>query len=103
MAETRLNPLKDKQIEEMALAMYSTCGECKECKWREKVRNGQLCVDYKSAELAYNAGYRKQSDVAREIFAEIDALVVRKHSAGDACDWWLYKKIDEIKKKYTEG
>ena len=41
-----------------------------------------------------DAGYRKASDVAREIFEELK-------SAG--LDEWRYPIIAQLKKKYTEG
>ena len=74
---------KEKQIEEMAKAIlyagdtYDTC-------------NKDDCETI--ASLIYNAGYRKASDVAREIFEEIDKhflcgttpLGLRIYSIGSA-------------------
>lgn len=54
---------ENKQIEGMAKVLYGKycgndkCGNCKE----------PSCVSYIFAEKLYNAGYRKQSDTAREI------------------------------------
>ena len=59
---------------------------------------GQDCAYYDVDGFAianeiYNAGYRKTSDIAREI---IDTL----KSAG--IDEWRYPVIAELKKKYTK-
>jgi hypothetical protein len=63
------------------------------------------------ADALYNAGYRKASDVAREIFEEIDeelgGLMNTYHKSqrfSDA-DVIRYARcvIAELKKKYTEG
>ena len=48
------------------------------------------CLSYKIAEALYNAGYRKQSEVAREIFAVTDILGTYNPA--------MY---DELKKKYA--
>lgn len=71
-----------------------------------------VCCSYneKEATALYNAGYRKASDVAREIFEEIEKLLkknelrnyepynVESYYSGD-----LEKALDELKKKYTES
>lgn len=76
---------RDKQIEEMAniiedCAIVSdydcnkvTCAECK-------------------AIRVYNAGYRKDSVVAEEIFEELKKVMI---------DEYRYPVIAELKKKYT--
>ena len=45
---------------------------------------------------------KAKGEVAREIFEEIDK-VIKEHSQGYCCDWYLYELIAELKKKYTEG
>ena len=47
----------------------------------------------------YDAGYRKQSEVAREIFEEIEKISKAPH--GYIC--LSYDELAELKKKYTEG
>ena len=65
---------RDKQIEEMVVLM---CGErkkhksCKACKSGNPNANAYCRIEH-YAEILYNAGYRKASDVAREIFEEIE-------------------------------
>lgn len=57
------------------------------------------------AEQLYNASYRKQSEVAREIFAEIEDSM---SCFEDDDDGYLLKKCEfkffmrELKKEYTE-
>lgn len=57
------------------------------------------------AEQLYNAGYRNQSEVSREIFEEIED---RMSCFEDDDDGYLLKKCEfeffmrELKKKYTE-
>jgi hypothetical protein len=81
--------MKDKQIEEMAKIIGDNTGQ--DTMWPEI---------YDCAEALYNAGYRKASDVAMEIFAEIEEVVykylnVAAYSTGD-----MVYDLDELKKKY---
>ena len=82
--------MKDKQIEEMATIICQNTefdtmwGEC-----------------YQSAKALYNAGYRKASAVAREIFEEIAAIPMRNMPYAVYLNF--HNKIAELKKKYTEG
>ena len=46
------------------------------------------------AKAFYEADYRKASEVAKEIFAELKTVMI---------DEWRYPIIAELKKKYTEG
>lgn len=85
---------REKQIEEMA-----------------SIINGSLCSEYypepiyiPSATELYNAGYRKQSEVASEIFEELEKNMV---TFGDVALSSYFKGIGwkhlkELKKKYTE-
>lgn len=74
---------KEKQIEEMAKAL--TAYEKKLCDRLPKDKclltsavHAQVSCDYcKIAEFLVNAGYRKASKVAREIFEEIEELLIR--------------------------
>ena len=88
----------NKQIEEMAKVIYASdilCHTCGESTYT-------YCADA-IAELLYSAGYRKASDVAREIFEEIDnayedCFII----LGDMGYFQLTKfvqKIAELKKK----
>lgn len=58
------------QIEEMARTL---CGEkentCEECDSHD------MCEFWAEASVLHNNGYRKQSEVAREIFAEIETVL----------------------------
>ena len=61
------------------------------------------------ANNAYREGYRKQSEVATEIFAQIDELLdkyydedVRAYHPLPNYDLWFGDDIAELKKKYTE-
>ena len=61
---------KDKQIEEMARLTKRHCtidNMCGSCDW-------ETCNECLS-EALYNAGYRKASEVAEEIFAEIEEML----------------------------
>ena len=93
---------RDKQIEEMAKLLCSTCYETNEedCKKFEGVCG--IC----DANRLYNAGYRKSTDIAEEIFAEIDTLLQlgRRYNMmqGDYYTFELRQSIAELKKKYTE-
>ena len=81
---------KDKQIEELASLIYS----------------GKILQksSVEIAELIYKIGYCKASEVAREIFEEIDTLIVRRMIPEIAwIDDRFITDITELKKKYTEG
>ena len=88
---------RDKQIEEMAKAVCHLDRTCDEC------MTSFECKAMIYAKRFYNAGYRKASEVAREIFEEIDRMIYkvlndRHYIMGDMC--W---EVAELKKKYTEG
>ena len=55
----------------------------------------------KTADSIYSAGYRKQREVAREIFEEVDNIIYNLmnspfYSSGD-----VVYELTELKKKYT--
>ena len=90
------DPNVEKQIEEMAKVIDQAkhdmwVGECPT--YDEHSKN--------IAKYLYNAGYHKDSEVAMEIFAEIEKLIIKPN------DMWLWQwdlnKLAELKKKYTEG
>ena len=89
---------RDKQIEEMASIINLPCsGHCEEC---PSLDCG--CLEKLRAVSLYNAGYRKASDVAEEIFAAIEEMVITEKS-NDGCALYLDKvELAELKKKYTE-
>ena len=64
----------EKQIEEMAKVLSGLCctNKCKNCKYFYNKYDDVGCVDMNFAEKLYSKGYRKASDVAREIFEEIE-------------------------------
>jgi hypothetical protein len=84
---------RDKQIEEMAKALcknslteYCASGRC---------QNPNCLVNAKALEILYDKGYRKSTDVAEEIFAEIED-VLNNIGYFDELDF------EALKKKYTE-
>ena len=102
---------RDKQIEEMAKAL--TNYEYKLCERLPKDKclltstiHAQVSCDYcKIAEFLYNAGYRKASDVVREIFEEIekalDNSVETEYFKGTWFNFSKFKqRLAELKKKY---
>ncbi len=86
----------EKQIEELARAF---CGlsahvKCSECSYE--------CYQKLYARKAIEAGYRKASDVAEEIFLAIDETI-NLICAMTGLDIAIFGKYAELKKKYTEG
>ena len=90
---------RDKQIEEMAKIIGDNTEQ--DTMWPEI---------YDCANALYNAGYRKTSDIAREIFEEIENILDRHSIAylkvGQICGEHYYDgvmqfDIAELKKKYT--
>jgi hypothetical protein len=91
----RLAMSRDKHIEEMAKDL---CGraDCATC--------GELmpCFSKHFSKRAVEKGYRKASEVAREIFEEIEEVRMQ-HTFGNIDGSELNVKLYYLKKKYTEG
>lgn len=83
---------KEKQIEEMAKDFCALTTPCEEC---HLYKNG--CHAKKYAVRAYKAGYRKASEVAREIIEEAEKIFMFTCSSLEAYTDW-----QKFKKKYTE-
>ena len=93
---------RDKQIEEMAVKccrrnpQAHTAQECLECGFK----NG-MCDIYKLAKMLYEDGYRKTSEIAAEIFAEIEEARMQ-HTFGNIDGSELNVRLYYLKKKYLE-
>lgn len=96
---------KEKQIEEMARSSCSIydknntttpCGGEMLCDFN--------CTQYNTCKVLYENGYRKASDVAREIFEEIERVAMSKIDTDLSItalnDTYYIEAIDEVKKKY---
>lgn len=89
----------EKQIEEMA---KDTC--CIKNICPNFCNPSEYCTSVKFSKKAYNAGYRKASDVAREIFEEIEKyLVTGSTFYGQPIHSIGVGTFAVLKKKYTEG
>ena len=97
---------RNKQIEEMAfdLCLMERCKHLPQAEC-----NNTTCANCE-AEALYNAGYRKASEVAEEIFGEIEAT--SSYSVDECNGRQIYStkiytisalKLAELKKKYTKG
>lgn len=60
---------KEKQIEEIAHILCGMENSCDECIF-DKVK----CYERLDAEQIYNAGYRKATDIVKEIFKELESV-----------------------------
>lgn len=96
----------DKQIEEMAKDLCDI--DCKGMKCN--VCDSYGCEYRMQAEALYNAGYRKSTDLAEEIFAEIEVLIEKECIViTDECGRDGYAKhgvhyaLAKLRKKHTEG
>lgn len=93
---------REKQIEGIrsVILRMNVCEMCDEIKC---IYDCDRCI----ATQIYNAGYRKQSEVVREIFEEIEKIIKYSYYADELGEWHdetlLLGGIDELKKKYTEG
>ena len=108
--------IKEKQIEEMAelerlLRIRRMDIEKQGCDIFALIKNNtseeQAIADYLTG-----AGYRLASEVAREIFEEIDRILgglmveyvdYKRFSEADTIRYAIYYLLGELKKKYTEG
>lgn len=99
---------KEKQIEEMikeiekCSCLYTPCDrECAQCSNVEMYDDSINHI----ARTVYEAGYRKASEVAREIFEEIEKITM--HNVTSSYGLYLMSMGEaafaKIKKKYTEG
>jgi hypothetical protein len=79
---------RNKQIDEIAKILCGMKNGCDGCMWDKSI-----CYERNDAEEIYNAGYRKASDVAREIFEELKKAGITEQR---------YPVIAEVRKKYTE-
>ena len=61
-----------------------------------------LADERKLEEVLKANGWRKASEVAREIFEEIDELK-KQWTSGDINDDEFYKQLYLLERKYTEG
>ena len=94
---------KEKQIiEEMA---YDIC-KSRKANWADGCRvcsHHERCIYQDVAYALYNAGYRKQSEVAREIFEELEKILHLRDIGENLNITALYTDYAELKKKYTEA
>lgn len=92
----------EKKIDEMCEVLRQNAESCKTCRWYEAglcLGNCELAEDNQIVcEALYNAGYRKTSEVAEEIFAEIEkVLAMYSH---------IHKYAEEARKvteEYADG
>ena len=68
--------LREKQIEELGKIICGMENGCDGCVW-----NKARCNERNYAEEICKAGYRKQSEVTKEIFEEIERTLDNYHSA----------------------
>lgn len=93
---------EEKQIEEMALIICEDCA-----KYTRGCEHPPCDTIVESAEALYYAGYRKQSEVAAEIFADIDGKISCFFPASsfvkapNTTHYSLLAMLAELKKKYT--
>ena len=80
--------MKEKQIEEMAEAIFHNCNCGLFFSEAEKI--ARFVIE--------EQGYGKQSEVAKEIFEEIEKFKYTKYDWNDYVEW---DAIAELKKKYT--
>ena len=95
---------REKQIEKMAKAvceLYKDFGSCEACDAELDI-DGEPCIHECFAKAFYNAGYRKASDVAEEIFAEIERSIFRLETPYQTLYCIDDGFIAELKKKYTD-
>ena len=97
---------KEKQIEELCEVIASMiceiynplCDEYEPHTCSHCYANSTKIGD--SAEMLYNAGYHKKSDVAKEIFEEIDNLTYRLLNDKNYVLGDMIYDTTELKKKY---
>lgn len=91
--ETKDSEKRGKKIEEIAKVMCGGCPDNTECMHC-------LCADWYKAESIYNADYRKQSEVVKRIFEEIDKIISKEMHR---CKTMRAKSEDFKELKFWEG
>ena len=97
---------REKQIEEKKKIISDICpfykeyGTCEQCNTELDIDDAP-CYWECMANAIVNNGYRKASEVAEEIFGEIEKLTTLRVYGG--YELYLKDDIAELKKKYTEG
>ena len=87
---------KEKQIEEMVIALTESQHEFDKA-WHECLHNGGKQPDRENvfyAKFLLDKGYRLATDVAREIFEELDRMCI------DIFGNFNHRVFAELKKKY---
>lgn len=89
---------KDKQIDEMRY-LADEMGKAISTEYKKRY----LADERKLEAVLKENGWRKATEVAEEIFAEIDRMIYRllndrHYIVGDMC-----YEVEELKKKYTQG
>lgn len=96
---------REKQIEEMAKDLCNVCERINDCKFVGYC----LHVRVVARDMYDNKGYRKTSEVAREIFEEIEKLVSTNEKTVGCATYEetifyiedFIEDLAELKKKYT--
>ena len=92
---------REKQVEEIVkdfCPLYQEYGSCKQCN-KDLDIDDEPCYYGCVANLIIDYGYRKSTDVAEEIFAEIEKKILANTSDISGCKHRIFA---ELKKKYTE-
>lgn len=90
---------ENEQIKEIAMVLCGMESGCDRCMF-----NPENCHERKDAEALYSKSYRKVSEVAREIFEEIEENYADYLFDGSRNIIVITEKdFAELKKKYTEG
>ena len=88
--------LREKQIEELGKIICGMENGCDGCMW-----NKARCNERNYAEEIYKAGYRKQSEVVKEIFEEINNMPHHLMNSPYALD--LIKELTDENEKECTG
>ena len=96
---------KEKQIEEMAILIAAQkgygCNEKDRCDMSCQVFKVG-CIPYEAAQILYNAGYRKQIEVAREIISEFKTTVKNRMLKLGIYTAVINRTLELVEKKLTE-
>ena len=86
---------RDKQIEEMARVWcpFPNRNDCNKC--------NKGCYEISKSEMLYNAGYRKASEVVRDIFNDLNEMWHKGRGFINYSDLVRLERLHE--QKYTEG
>ena len=107
ITDVKVETTREKQIEEIILIVKGTVADNAAIDFeKDRILFDGNDLDHLAEQIAEHItakGYRKASEVAREIFEGIEVWLDGSRYSSSEMVWGVKHSIEELKKKYTEG